>query len=97
VLEPRIKHRKDFYYNNIVGFFANLSTNPIDTMVYVPELSDITISTNVVCDQAIPQPNEEYHQALCSVIVEEGKPMSLKQVERQILHQTYKDDEDGCF
>jgi hypothetical protein len=64
-------------------------------MVYVPELSNITISTNVVFDQVIPKPDEEYRQALRGVPVQQGPPMSLTQVERLILNETYRDDEDG--
>jgi hypothetical protein len=58
VLEPRVEHRKDFQRR-----YRNLN-NPIGMMVYVSELSGITISTNVVCDQVIPKPDEEYRQAL---------------------------------
>jgi hypothetical protein len=35
--------------------------NPIAYKVYIPELSGVVYSTNVVFDQNIPPPSEAYH------------------------------------
>jgi hypothetical protein len=81
-LRAALEHRKNFHGKDVIGRFAGLSNNPIGMMVYVPELSGITISTNVVCDQVIPKPDEEYRQALQGVLAEQAPPMSLTQVDR---------------
>jgi hypothetical protein len=99
VLEPRTEGRKDFHGKTVIGFMAGFSAddNPIAYKIYVPELSSMVYSTNVVFDQNIPPPSESYHQELRAVVVQEGPRMQLADVEAQILHKTYKDDEDGML
>jgi hypothetical protein len=99
VLEPRTKGRKDFHGKTVIGFMAGFSAddNPIAYKIYVPELSSVVYSTNVVFDQNIPPPSETYHQELRAVVVQEGPRMRLADVEAKILNRTFKDDEDGLL
>jgi hypothetical protein len=59
VLEPRTEGRKDFHGKTVIGFMAGFSgdDNPMAYKIYVPELSGVVYSTNVVFDQNIPPPS----------------------------------------
>jgi hypothetical protein len=99
VLEPRTEGRKDFHGKTVIGFMAGFSAgdNPMAYKIYVPELSGVVYSTNVVFDQNIPPPSESYHQELRAVVVRDGPRMRLADVEAQILNKTFKDDEYGLL
>jgi hypothetical protein len=99
VLEPRTEGRKDFHGKTVTGFMAGFSDddNPIAYKVYIPELSGVVYSTNVVFDQNIPPPSKAYHQELRAVVVQEGPRMHLADVEAKFLNKTYEDEEDGLL